>query len=119
QRQRRRWKALPSIVCLGWADQPDTAREPQSAPASSGRRRAETASAALPLPIVKSRAWEVIREAGSLSNDVLSAVTSGFIASSALPPIEDYGHEYFAGLHRLWPDTTIKSARRLVLGLNP
>src|SRR5690625_7569522 len=35
-----------------------------------------------------------IREAGSLSNDVLSAVISGFIASSALRLIEDYVDEY-------------------------
>src|SRR5690625_5904665 len=45
-----------------------------------------------------------IREAGSLSNDVLSAVISGFIASSALPLIEDYVDEYFAGLLGFWTD---------------
>ncbi|RAE50572.1 hypothetical protein DN540_37995, partial [Burkholderia multivorans] len=43
---------------------------------SSGRLRAETANAALPLPIVKMRAWETV-VTGSLSNDVLSAIISG------------------------------------------
>src|SRR5690625_2829884 len=60
-----------------------------------------------------------IREAGSLSNDVLSAVISGFIASSALPLIEDYVDEYFAGLLGFWTDNSIEIARRLVLGLYP
>ena len=114
-----RWNALTALVCLGWADQTDIARETQSDPSSSGRLRAETASAALPLPIVKIRAWEVIREAGSLSNDVLSAVISGFIASSALPLIEGYVDEYFAGLLGFWTDNSIEIARRLVLGLYP
>src|SRR5699024_3637699 len=68
---------------------------------------------------VKIRAWEVIREAGSLSNDVLSAVISGFIASSALPLIEDYVDEYFAGLLGFWTDNSIEIARQLVLGLYP
>ena len=114
-----RWNALTALVCLGWADQTDIARETQSDPSSSGRLRAETASAALPLPIVKIRAWEVIREAASLSNDVLSAVISGFIASSALPLIEGYVDEYFAGLLGFWTDNSIEIARRLVLGLYP
>src|SRR5699024_1640069 len=114
-----RWNALTALVCLGWADQTDIARETQSDPSSSGRLRAETASAALPLPIVKIRAWEVIREAGSLSNDVLSAVISGFIASSALPLIEGYVDEYFAGLLGFCTDNSIEIARRLVLGLYP
>ncbi|WP_166973870.1 aminopeptidase N [Brevibacterium atlanticum] len=114
-----RWNALTALVCLGWADQTDIARENQSDPSSSGRLHAETASAALPLPIVKIRAWEAIREAGSLSNDVLSAIISGFIAPSALPLIEDYVDEYFAGLLGFWTNNSIEIARRLVLGLYP
>ncbi|WP_209323902.1 aminopeptidase N [Brevibacterium renqingii] len=114
-----RWNALTALVCLGWADQTDIARENHSDPSSSGRLRAETASAALPLPIVKIRAWEAIRGASALSNDVLSAIISGFIASSALPLIEGYVDEYFDGLLGFWTDNSIEIARRLVLGLYP
>ncbi|WP_181272749.1 aminopeptidase N [Brevibacterium oceani] len=114
-----RWNALTALVCLGWADQTDIARENQSDPSSSGRLHAETASAALPLPIVKIRAWEAIREASALSNDVLSAIISGFIAPSALPLIEDYVDEYFDGLLGFWTSNSIEIARRLVLGLYP
>ena len=114
-----RWNALTALVCLGWADQTDIARENHSDPSSSGRLHAETASAALPLPIVKIRAWEAIREAGALSNDVLSAIISGFIAPSAMPLIEEYVDEYFDGLLGFWMDNSIEIARRLVLGLYP
>jgi aminopeptidase N len=114
-----RWNALTALVCLGWADQTDIARENQSDPSSSGRLHAETASAALPLPIVKIRAWEAIREASALSNDVLSAIIAGFIAPSALPLIEDYVDEYFDGLLGFWTNNSIEIARRLVLGLYP
>ncbi|GAA1863631.1 aminopeptidase N [Brevibacterium marinum] len=114
-----RWNALTALVCLGWADQTDIARENQSDPSSSGRLHAETASAAMPLPIVKIRAWEVINEAGSLSNDVLSAIISGFVAPSAMPLIENYVDEYFARLANFWLDNSIEIARRLVLGLYP
>ena len=114
-----RWNALTALVCLGWADQTDIARENHSDPSSSGRLHAETASAALPLPIVKIRAWEAIREAGALSNDVLSAIIAGFIAPSAMPLIEEYVDEYFDGLLGFWTDNSIEIARRLVLGLYP
>ena len=114
-----RWNALTALVSLGWADQTDIARENHSDPSSSGRLRAETASAALPLPIVKIRAWEAIREAGALSNDVLSAIIAGFIAPSAMPLIEEYVDEYFDGLLGFWMDNSIEIARRLVLGLYP
>lgn len=114
-----RWNALTALVCLGWADQTDIARENHSDPSSSGRLHAETASAALPLPIVKIRAWEAIREAGALSNDVLSAIIAGFIAPSAMPLIEEYVDEYFDGLLGFWMDNSIEIARRLVLGLYP
>ncbi|WP_166821947.1 aminopeptidase N [Brevibacterium limosum] len=114
-----RWNALTALVSLGWADQTDIARENHSDPSSSGRLHAETASAALPLPIVKIRAWEAIREAGALSNDVLSAIIAGFIAPSALPLIEEYVDEYFDGLLGFWTDNSIEIARRLVLGLYP
>ncbi|MCI4012993.1 aminopeptidase N [Brevibacterium sp. ZH18] len=114
-----RWNALTALVCLGWADQMDIARENQSDPSSSGRLRAETASSAMPLPIVKIRAWEVINEAGALSNDVLSAIISGFVAPTAMPLIESYVDEYFARLDGFWADNSIEIARRLVLGLYP
>ena len=114
-----RWNALTALVSLGWADQTDIARENHSDPSSSGRLHAETASAALPLPIVKIRAWEAIREAGALSNDVLSAIIAGFIAPSAMPLIEEYVDEYFDGLLGFWMDNSIEIARRLVLGLYP
>lgn len=114
-----RWNALTALVCLGWADQTDIARENHADPSSSGRLHAETASAALPLPIVKVRAWAAIQEAGALSNDVLSAIIAGFIAPSALPLIEDYVDEYFAGLRGFWSENSIEIARRLVLGLYP
>ncbi|GGC29673.1 hypothetical protein GCM10010974_10310 [Brevibacterium sediminis] len=114
-----RWNALTALVCLGWADQTDIARENHSDPSSSGRLHAETASAALPLPIVKIRAWEAIREAGALSNDVLSAIIAGFIAPSAMPLVEEYVDEYFDGLLGFWTDNSIEIARRLVLGLYP
>ena len=114
-----RWNALTALVCVGWADQTDVARETQTDPSSSGRLRAETASAAMPLPIVKIRAWEVINEAGSLSNDVLSAIIAGFIAPTALPLIEGYVDEYFMRLDGFWSDNSIEIARRLVLGLYP
>ena len=114
-----RWNALTALVCLGWADQTDIARENQSDPSSSGRLHAETASAAMPLPIVKIRAWEVINEAASLSNDVLSAIISGFVAPTAMPLIENYVDEYFSRLAGFWIDNSIEIARRLVLGLYP
>ncbi|WP_413333532.1 aminopeptidase N [Brevibacterium sp. GP-SGM9] len=114
-----RWNALTALVCLGWADQTDIARENQSDPSSSGRLHAETASAALPLPIVKIRAWEAIISVGSLSNDVLTAIISGFVAPTAMPLIEGYVDEYFARLDSFWSENSIEIARRLVLGLYP
>ncbi|MDN6123106.1 MAG: aminopeptidase N [Brevibacterium sp.] len=114
-----RWNALTALVCLGWADQTDIARENQSDPSSSGRLHAETASAAMPLPIVKIRAWEVINEAAALSNDVLSAIISGFVAPTSMPLIENYVDEYFSRLASFWIDNSIEIARRLVLGLYP
>lgn len=114
-----RWNALTALVCLGWADQTDIARENQSDPSSSGRLHAETASAAMPLPIVKIRAWEVINEAAALSNDVLSAIISGFVAPTSMPLIENYVDEYFSRLASFWADNSIEIARRLVLGLYP
>ncbi|WP_193096054.1 aminopeptidase N [Brevibacterium sp. FME17] len=114
-----RWNALTALVCLGWADQTDIARENQSDPSSSGRLHAETASAAMPLPIVKIRAWEVINEAAALSNDVLSAIISGFVAPTSIPLIENYVDEYFSRLASFWSDNSIEIARRLVLGLYP
>ncbi|MDN6378195.1 MAG: aminopeptidase N [Brevibacterium aurantiacum] len=114
-----RWNALTALVCLGWADQTDIARENQSDPSSSGRLHAETASAAMPLPIVKIRAWEVINEAAALSNDVLSAIISGFVAPTSMPLIENYVDEYFSLLATFWSDNSIEIARRLVLGLYP
>lgn len=114
-----RWNALTALVCLGWADQTDIARENQSDPSSSGRLHAETASAAMPLPIVKIRAWEVINEAAALSNDVLTAIISGFVAPTSMPLIENYVDEYFSRLASFWADNSIEIARRLVLGLYP
>ncbi|MDN5658750.1 aminopeptidase N [Brevibacterium sandarakinum] len=114
-----RWNALTALVCLGWADQTDIARENQADPSSSGRLHAETASAAMPLPIVKIRAWEVINEADALSNDVLSAIISGFVAPTSMPLIENYVDEYFSRLASFWIDNSIEIARRLVLGLYP
>ncbi|MCF2586946.1 aminopeptidase N [Brevibacterium sp. UCMA 11752] len=114
-----RWNALTALVCLGWADQTDIARENQSDPSSSGRLHAETASAAMPLPIVKIRAWEVINEAAALSNDVLTAIISGFVAPTSMPLIENYVDEYFSRLAGFWADNSIEIARRLVLGLYP
>ncbi|SMX84671.1 aminopeptidase N [Brevibacterium antiquum] len=114
-----RWNALTALVCLGWADQTDIARENQSDPSSSGRLHAETASAAMPLPIVKIRAWEVINEAAALSNDVLSAIIAGFVAPTSMPLIENYVDEYFSRLAGFWADNSIEIARRLVLGLYP
>ncbi|MCM1011416.1 aminopeptidase N [Brevibacterium sp. XM4083] len=114
-----RWNALTALVSLGWADQTDIARETHLDQSSSGRLRAETASAALPLPIVKMRAWEAILDAAQLSNDVLSAIISGFVAPSALPITEVYVDEYFERLRGFWADNSIEIARRLVLGLYP
>lgn len=114
-----RWNALTALVCLGWADQTDIARENQSDPSSSGRLHAETASAAMPLPIVKIRAWEVINEAAALSNDVLSAIIAGFVAPTSMPLIENYVDEYFSRLAGFWADNSIEIARRLALGLYP
>src|SRR5699024_6918461 len=74
----------------------------EAAPRRRGARRGRAARCPPPPADVQVRRWEVIREAGSLSNDVLSAVISGFIASSALPLIEDYVDEYFAGLLGFW-----------------
>lgn len=113
-----RWNAMTALVCLGWADQTDIARETHLDQSSSGRLRAETANAALPLPIVKMRAWETV-VTGSLSNDVLSAIISGFVAPSALPITEMYVDEYFERLAGFWRDNSIEIARRLVLGLYP
>ncbi|MGW9004949.1 aminopeptidase N [Brevibacterium casei] len=113
-----RWNAMTALVCLGWADQTDIARETHLDQSSSGRLRAETANAALPLPIVKMRAWETV-VTGSLSNDVLSAIISGFVAPSALPITEMYVDEYFERLAGFWADNSIEIARRLVLGLYP
>ncbi|WP_181457468.1 ERAP1-like C-terminal domain-containing protein, partial [Burkholderia multivorans] len=96
----------------------DIARETHLDQSSSGRLRAETANAALPLPIVKMRAWETV-VTGSLSNDVLSAIISGFVAPSALPITEMYVDEYFERLAGFWADNSIEIARRLVLGLYP
>ncbi|SII04499.1 aminopeptidase [Mycobacteroides abscessus subsp. abscessus] len=109
---------MTALVCLGWADQTDIARETHLDQSSSGRLRAETANAALPLPIVKMRAWETV-VTGSLSNDVLSAIISGFVAPSALPITEMYVDEYFERLAGFWADNSIEIARRLVLGLYP
>ena len=80
-----RWNALTALVCLGWADQnTDIARENQSDPSSSGSApRGDRQPPPMPLPIVKIRAWEVINEAAALSNDVLSAIISGFVAPTS------------------------------------
>src|SRR5699024_6918460 len=43
-----RWNALTALVCLGWADQTDIARETQSDPSSSGRRAHESRGRAPP-----------------------------------------------------------------------
>lgn len=110
---------MTALVCLGWADQTDIARETHLDQSSSGRLRAETANAALPLPIVKMRAWETVVEPGALSNDVLTAIISGFVAPAALPITEMYVDEYFERLAGFWADNSIEIARRLVLGLYP
>lgn len=73
----------------------------------------------MPLPIVKIRAWEVINEAAALSNDVLSAIISGFVAPTSVPLIENYVDEYFSRLAGFWADNSIEIAKRLVLGLYP
>lgn len=114
-----RWNAMTALVCLGWADQTDIARETQLDQSSSGRLRAETANSALPLPIVKMRAWETVVDPGALSNDVLTAIISGFVAPAALPITEMYVDEYFERLAGFWADNSIEIARRLVLGLYP
>ncbi|RAE29910.1 hypothetical protein DN524_32775, partial [Burkholderia multivorans] len=43
-----RWNAMTALVCLGWADQTDIARETHLDQSSSGRLRAETAVAPTP-----------------------------------------------------------------------
>ncbi|WP_309131346.1 aminopeptidase N [Brevibacterium sp.] len=114
-----RWNALTALACLGWADHSDIAKESQADPTSSGRLHAATATAATPLPIAKIRAWSAITDAKSLSNDVLTAIISGFIAPTTMPLIEDYVDEYFDRLSTFWADNSIEIARRLVLGLYP
>ncbi len=114
-----RWNALTALVCLGWADHSDIAAESQADSTSSGRLHAATAAAATPLPIAKIRAWSAIADAKSLSNDVLTAIISGFVAPSTVPLIEDYVDEYFHRLSGFWAENSIEIARRLVVGLYP
>ena len=114
-----RWKALITLVCLGWADHTDIEAEATLDRSSSGELHTYTARAAMPLPVAKMRAFTSAVEDTGLSNSKLSATVMGFAASSRGSMLEPFVEQYFDRLESFWTTRSNEIGKRLVLGLYP
>ena len=114
-----KWKALISLVVLGWADEEDIAAQESRDRTDSGVMQARTARAARSLPVAKMRAFEAVTSDTSLSNSSLSATVAGFTSPVATPILEPFVDQYFEQLESFWTTRSNEIAKRLVLGLYP
>ncbi|WCN80346.1 aminopeptidase N [Micromonospora sp. LH3U1] len=93
-----RWAVLRRLVVLGVAGEAEIAIEVAADNSSTGAERAARCRAALPDPVAKQAAWEIIARDTELSNRLLEATAEGFWQPEQAELTAAYVERYFADL---------------------
>ena len=128
-----RWQLWRALAATGQASQADLARERTSDPTSLAPVRHRTALASLPTAAAKRDAWEQLvgdadrvggASAGAaltrgLTNDLVTALATGFATPGHEALRAPYLPRYLAALEPIWAARSQELAERTVAGLFP
>ncbi|MCO1597381.1 aminopeptidase N [Micromonospora sp. RHAY321] len=93
-----RWSVLRRLVVLGAAGEAEIAAEAAADPSATGAERAARCRAALPDPVAKQAAWDIIVRDTELSNRLLEATAEGFWQPEQPELTAAYVQRYFADM---------------------
>ncbi|MET7709620.1 aminopeptidase N [Micromonospora sp. NPDC005413] len=93
-----RWAVLRRLVVLGAAGEAEIAVEAAADPSAIGVERAARCRAALPDPVAKQAAWDIIVRDTELSNRLLEATAEGFWQPEQAELTAAYVERYFADM---------------------
>jgi aminopeptidase N len=91
-----RWALVGRLVVLGAAGESEIAAELAADRSAAGEERAARCRAALPDPVAKERAWQIIMTDTTLSNRLVEANAAGFWQPEQEELTESYVERYFA-----------------------
>jgi aminopeptidase N len=91
-----RWAVLRRLAVLGAVGEVEIAAEEDADRSASGAEWAAVCRAALPDPVAKERAWQVITGDTTLSNRLLEANATGFWQPEQTGLTDSYVERYFA-----------------------
>jgi aminopeptidase N len=91
-----RWQALSQLSALGAAGEAEIVAELLRDPSATGRQGAARCRAALPEPVAKEEAWELMFCAGAMSSHLLAATAQGFWQPARPEPTDGFIERYFA-----------------------
>ncbi|MGQ5263868.1 aminopeptidase N [Micromonospora sp. ZYX-F-536] len=93
-----RWSVLRRLVVLGAAGEAEIAAEAAADPSATGAERAAHCRAALPDPVAKQAAWDIIVRDTELSNRLLEATAEGFWQPEQPELTAAYVQRYFVDM---------------------
>ncbi|MEU8288895.1 aminopeptidase N [Micromonospora sp. NPDC048905] len=93
-----RWAVLHRLVVLGAAGEAEIAVEVAADNSSTGAERAARCRAALPDPVAKKTAWDIIVRDAELSNRLLEATAEGFWQPEQVELTAAYVERYFTDM---------------------
>ncbi|MEO3744922.1 aminopeptidase N [Plantactinospora sp. B5E13] len=93
-----RWTVLRRLAVLGAVGESEITAEQAVDPSATGAERAAECRAALPDPVTKERAWEVVMTDTTLSNRLVMAHATGFWQPEQTGLTASYVERYFAGI---------------------
>lgn len=114
-----RWSLLRALAATGHASVADLDAERERDQSSPARIRHLTAVASMPDPATKEEAFVAVIDDMSLSNDEVSARTTGFSTPGHGSLTEGYLERYLEALTRVWSTRSQELATRAVEGFFP
>ncbi|MDO5626916.1 MAG: aminopeptidase N [Mobilicoccus sp.] len=114
-----RWSLLRALVATGRADVADLDAERERDSSSPARIRHLTALMSMPDADTKERAFSEVVGDPSLSNDEVTARTTGFATPGHGALTDAYAQRYLDALEEVWGSRSQELATRVVAGLFP
>ncbi|MHA7155508.1 aminopeptidase N [Arthrobacter sp. TMN-50] len=113
-----RWLFWQALAAQGQASGGELAEELGRDRTAAGKAGFTRASASVPDPVIKEKAWREAVFGTRLSNELLSATIAGF-AEGPGDLRDPFVEPYFAEIRRVWDAMGIEMASRIVRGLFP
>ncbi|MCH8611749.1 aminopeptidase N [Arsenicicoccus dermatophilus] len=114
-----RWAFLQALAAQDAVDQATLDTELERDHTSLAPVRHRAASASFPRAELKREAFRTVVDDTSLTNDMVSAWTTGYAQPGQGPLTADLVPDYFGALEQVWSSRSQELASRMVLGMFP